>query len=173
MSYDLKALVKFSLVAASLSLVPAAMADHGGPHRKKLGMAGCGFGSTLIKSKKKWPQFGAAILNGLGGNQTFGITSGTSNCVAPRSRMANNDQKVFMENNLASISKEAAKGQGETLAALAEVFGCPQQEFFALSKSQYNDIFAEYDADAVLTQYRSKLSGSEALGNQCANLSAS
>ncbi|MFQ5561511.1 MAG: DUF3015 family protein, partial [Nitrospinota bacterium] len=46
------------------------------------GSAGCGFGSTLIKENKVLHHIGATILNSVSGNQTFGISSGTSGCGA-------------------------------------------------------------------------------------------
>jgi len=50
----------------------SAMAD-------SFGMAGCGLGSMLIQSNGK-EQIFVATTNGSSGSQTFGITSGTSNC---------------------------------------------------------------------------------------------
>src|SRR6266545_2071443 len=44
------------------------------------GLAGCGLGSMLIGSKPGIVQIFAATTNGSFGTQTFGITSGTSNC---------------------------------------------------------------------------------------------
>ena len=44
------------------------------------GAAGCGFGGMLIKENKILHQIGAWFLNGILGNQTFAMTSGTSDC---------------------------------------------------------------------------------------------
>ena len=42
---------------------------------------GCGLGSMIIKNQNSTMlQAIAATTNGTSGNQTFGITSGTSNC---------------------------------------------------------------------------------------------
>src|SRR5262245_61167540 len=45
------------------------------------GQAGCGLGSMLFgKDNSKLMQVLAATTNGIGGNQSFAIPSGTSNC---------------------------------------------------------------------------------------------
>ncbi len=44
------------------------------------GTAGCGLGSMAFGNQKGAIQILAATTNGLFGTQTFGITSGTSNC---------------------------------------------------------------------------------------------
>src|SRR5262245_21507042 len=47
------------------------------------GMSGCGLGSILFGTdQNKVMQILAATSNGCFGSQTFGITSGTSNCVS-------------------------------------------------------------------------------------------
>ncbi len=45
------------------------------------GTAGCGLGSIVIGSKPGMMQIFAATTNGTSASQSFGITSGTSNCV--------------------------------------------------------------------------------------------
>src|SRR6186713_935077 len=44
------------------------------------GPAGCGLGSMIFEPDSGFTQVFAATTNGTSGNQTFGITSGTSNC---------------------------------------------------------------------------------------------
>ena len=44
------------------------------------GDAGCGLGSILFGAKPGFVQVFAATTNGTFGSQTFGITTGTSNC---------------------------------------------------------------------------------------------
>ena len=44
------------------------------------GPAGCGLGSIVMGSKPGFMQVFAASTNGCSGSQTFGITTGTSNC---------------------------------------------------------------------------------------------
>ena len=47
------------------------------------GMAGCGLGSILFGAKPGKIQILSGTTNGIYGNQTFGISSGTSNCDIP------------------------------------------------------------------------------------------
>src|SRR5437879_7933945 len=42
--------------------------------------SGCGLGSMLIKDNTAWKQVFGATTNGFVGNQTFGISTGTSGC---------------------------------------------------------------------------------------------
>ena len=57
----------------------------------KYGPAGCGLGSLIFDADSGWTQIFAATTNGTSGNQTFGITSGTSNCdTGPTKQSAKN-----------------------------------------------------------------------------------
>ena len=86
------------------------------------GTAGCGLGSMLIGSKPGIVQIFAATTNGFLGNQTFGITSGTSNCGTSGGAVAST--KNFVETNRAVVAKDIARGQGETIATLSTMAGC-------------------------------------------------
>ena len=53
---------------------------------------GCGLGSEIISDKNSvLMQIVAVTTNGTSGNQTFGITSGTSGCEKP-AKLVNNDK---------------------------------------------------------------------------------
>ncbi|QQR88624.1 MAG: DUF3015 family protein [Myxococcales bacterium] len=66
------------------------------------GAAGCGLGSMLIDSDG-FVQVFAATLNGTSGNQTFGITSGTSNCGDTSPNI--NSAKAFIQTNREALAK--------------------------------------------------------------------
>lgn len=108
------------------------------------GPAGCGLGSTVIfPDANQWYEHVlAATTNGTSGNQTFGMTSGTLGCEA-----ANGPLKlaqVFMDENMDQLAAEAAVGQGETLAALAEVMGVEAQDTAAFNRviqSNFDSMF--------------------------------
>jgi len=85
------------------------------------GQAGCGLGSLAVK-KNNWLQIFAATLNGFSGNQTFGISSGTSNCDG--SQPSKSSAKAFIETNRVALSKEIAQGGGESVASLSTLAGC-------------------------------------------------
>jgi len=88
------------------------------------GDAGCGLGGQVIKSNSKLAQLGATFLNSLSGNQTFGISSGTSGCTA--SGLVQNEKQIqyFVEVNQEELTREMAQGHGSKVSTLAALNGC-------------------------------------------------
>ncbi len=87
----------------------------------KYGSAGCGLGSIVFGPGTGIVQIFAATTNGTSGTQTFGITSGTSNCdTGPSAETAKN----YVEANRTQLAKEITRGKGATLSGLAELAGC-------------------------------------------------
>jgi hypothetical protein len=107
--------------AAPAAPAPAPMASSGGGGAK-YGAAGCGLGSIVFGSKPGFMQVFAATTNGTSASQTFGITSGTSNCnsSAPSGMAA----RQFIETNRQAFAKDASRGSGETIVSLATLSGC-------------------------------------------------
>jgi hypothetical protein len=87
----------------------------------KYGTAGCGLGSIIFGGGTGFTQIFAATTNGSSGNQTFGITSGTSNCDAAASTES---AKNFVEANRVALAKDISRGKGQTLTSLSELAGC-------------------------------------------------
>ena len=85
------------------------------------GLAGCGLGSLVFGDQKGAIQILAATSNGIG-IQTFGITSGTSNCVDSASPAKG--AQIFIEGNREALAKDAARGSGETITTLTALAGC-------------------------------------------------
>ena len=109
------------LVGAVLASASSFALAAGGP-------AGCGLGTAVVfPSANQWYQHVlAATTNGTSSNQTFGMTSGTLGCEA-----ANGPLKLaqaFIDENMDQLAADTAKGEGETLAALAEVIGIQEQD---------------------------------------------
>src|SRR6476620_4123342 len=75
------------------------------------GMAGCGLGS-LIFGPVNTPgaQILAATTNATFGSQTFGITSGTSNCVSGGVVALDREQTAFAEVNFNDLKRDMASG---------------------------------------------------------------
>ena len=74
------------------------------------------------------------------GMQTFGISSGTSNCTNNGQIVKNEQVNVFASINFENLSQEMAQGQGEHLASLATLIGIPavdQPAFFSLTQERY------------------------------------
>jgi Protein of unknown function (DUF3015) len=98
-------------------------AEAGGIHGSgRYGTAGCGLGSMAFGDQKGAIQILAATTNGLFGTQTFGITSGTSNC--GESAVGTAGTKTFIEGNREALAKDAARGSGETINTLSVLAGC-------------------------------------------------
>jgi len=108
---------------------------------------GCGLGKLLWREaegkNKIVQQVLAATTNGTG-MQTFGISSGTSDCT--NDGVVKNDQKVpvFANVNFENLRQEMAQGRGEYLVSLATLLGVPadrRSEFFSLMQEKYATIF--------------------------------
>jgi Protein of unknown function (DUF3015) len=85
------------------------------------GLAGCGLGSLVFGDQKGAVQILASTTNGTVGSQTFGISSGTSNCVESSGTQG---ARTFIEGNREALAKDAARGGGETVATLSAIAGC-------------------------------------------------
>ena len=109
---------KVMMVAAALMLTAASARAQ---DKTTYGAAGCGLGSLIFGNQKGAVQIFAATTNGLFGNQTFGITTGTLNC---GDTMIGSSAKVFIETNREALAKDISRGQGETVKNLATIAGC-------------------------------------------------
>ena len=108
---------------------------------------GCGLGSMIIKDDSSAVLLALqATTNGTSGNQTFGITSGTSGCKKTKFVM-NERAEEFVASNMDQLAKEIAMGQGESVDTLAELLAVEDKEAFASAlQANYNSI---YSADNV------------------------
>lgn len=136
------------------------------------GAAGCGFGGLLIKDNKKLPQIGAWLLNGVLGNQTFGISSGTSECGSSGPAPAEKEQKSFIENNYHSLAREMATGEGEELRTLAGLLGCPSGQvgdFGVFAQKNYASLFKSDGTTPaeMLDALKEALSGDQRFASSC------
>ena len=86
------------------------------------GTAGCGLGSIVFGNSPGIVQIFAATTNGTFATQTFGITSGTSNCVDGGG--GGPTAAAFIQTNRQALSKEISRGNGETIANLSTLSGC-------------------------------------------------
>lgn len=102
------------------------------------GTAGCGLGSMVFGNEKGAIQVLAATINGTG-VQTFGITSGTSNC--GEGLFAKAEVNSFIESNSVALENDIARGQGETLSTLNDMLGCGA-EFNSTLQQNYKSIYA-------------------------------
>ncbi len=125
---------------------------------QKYGMAGCGLGSVLFGNEGGFSQVFAATTNGTSGNQTFGISSGTSNCEGA-SGMRSSRAADYVIANRIQIETDAARGQGESIDALASLSGCDSQQLASSLQSGYSQIFgAEASNETVSNRVIERLS---------------
>lgn len=134
----------------------------------KIGPAGCGLGHIILGGKDM-PLI-AATLNGTGG-QTFGITTGTSEC-----NQGGRDMAIlnYIQNNKIALEKDIARGQGESIVALAQITGCANEsQLSSALKGHYSEIFptAERAAAQITDSIKSVINASPELTATCAPLS--
>lgn len=108
---------------------------------------GCGLGSMIIKDDSTAVMLALqATTNGTLGNQTFGITSGTSGCQKTKFVM-NERAEEFVASNMDQLAKEIAMGHGETIDTLAELLDIEDKATFSASlQENYNSIYTSKDA---------------------------
>jgi len=97
-------------------------------HAQGYGMAGFGTQNTAAM------QILAATTNGTFASQTFGITSGTSNCVSGGVVKSQREQAAFAEVNFQDLKRNMASGGGEFLTSFATLLGCEDNAKPVLAK---------------------------------------
>ena len=104
---------------------------------------GCGLGSLIIKNQNTVVlQALAATTNGTSGNQTFGITSGTSNCDKPSNFVSNDKLNKFVGENMDELALDISAGKGETLATVAKLMNVENtQEFSSKLQANFSNIY--------------------------------
>jgi hypothetical protein len=111
-----------------------------------IGMAGCGLGSMAFGNDNGKVQILAATTNGTFGSQTFGITSGTSNCV-DSGTMAS---AMYIAVNQESLKKDIARGEGESLNGLSQILKCSNPT--ALNNTLQENYSAIFSSDNVKSE---------------------
>ena len=111
------------------------------------GMAGCGLGSVLFgETESRGGQVLAATTNGIYGNNTFGMSSGTSNCVPEESETTaqlKKNMEMFVAANREALANDIAKSNGETITTLSGMMGCKDSTYLgAKLQTRYEKIFA-------------------------------
>lgn len=136
--------MKKILLTVAVSLTMASAAFAAGNARSNVG---CGLGTMLWENKADNSilfQASQATTNGTSGSQTFGLSSGTSECSQP-SKFAQNEKLMhFVQANMDNLAKDIAMGKGETLDTFAEMLGvapADQHAFNARLQANFGKIF--------------------------------
>jgi hypothetical protein len=111
---------------------------------------GCGLGSIIFKGQEGLlSQTCAATFNGIYGNQTFGITTGTSNCTKTTSLTSNEKLNKFVGDNMDNLAMDISKGGGEYLSTLATLLDTPVEQRTALYKTLQANFSQIYTSETV------------------------
>jgi len=109
---------------------------------------GCGLGTIMWGNKADgsvMSQSLQATTNGLLGNQTFGITTGTLECSQPANVVNNEHLNRFVLSNMDNLARDIARGEGENLDAFAELLQVPVEkraEFAARLQGNFEKVFS-------------------------------
>jgi hypothetical protein len=118
------------------------------------GMAGCGLGSVLFgESESRGGQILAVTTNDFYSNNTFAMSSGTSNCVPEESETTaqlKKNMEMFVSANREALANDIAKSNGETITTLSGIMGCKDSTYLgAKLQTRYERIFASNENAAV------------------------
>ncbi len=130
----------------------------------RYGAAGCGLGSMAFGDTPGAVQILAATTNGLFGTQTFGITTGTSNC---GTSLFAQGTKNFVDANREALAKDISRGQGEAIGALTVINACQDSHAVgAALQRNFSSIFPSESAsnEDVTNAILSTLQSDESLG---------
>ena len=129
----------------------------------------CGWGSKLFDGQRGLaPQVLGATTNGSTGNQTFGISSGTSGCTQDGLVKSTWKTALFIDGNKEKLARDMSLGNGETLDSLAMLMGVRDEHksaFFRATKDNFGRIFASENAstDQILVSLKQVLGESRDL----------
>ncbi|RKZ11686.1 hypothetical protein DRQ53_01815 [bacterium] len=122
---------------------------------------GCGIGTIIFEGKEGLlSQACAVITNGIFGNATFGITSGTIGCAKAESFASNEQLDRFVGDNMDQLAMDISRGEGDyllTLAVLLDVPAAERGEFYGMLQSNFSTIYP--DAGVTHTDVLNNLEG--------------
>jgi hypothetical protein len=139
------------------------------------GMAGCGLGSLLFGNDNTvLMQVLAATTNGTFGTQTFGITSGTSNCTMGGVVKAEREQAAFAEVNFQDLKRNMAAGGGEYLTSFSTLLGCEDSAkptFFKMTQDKYESILPSEKTGPIdmVVAIKAQIKSDARLANACSD----
>lgn len=137
--------MKRIFIAVILSTAPVlASADN---------IGSCGWGTKLFDgSAGPAPQVLAVTTNGTLGNQTFGISSGTSGCTQDGTVKSNWKTSMFIDGNKERLARDMSIGRGETLDTLAHLIGVREQDRAKFNRAAQQNLARIFPSDDVATE---------------------
>jgi hypothetical protein len=129
------------LIAVVISAVPAfAFAQ-----QNNIGT--CGWGAKLFDGQSGIaPQVLAVTTNGTSGNQTFGITTGTSGCTQDGVVKSSWKTAMFIDGNKDRLARDMSIGNGETLDSLAHLIGVREGDRAAFGRAMQANVSVIFPA---------------------------
>jgi hypothetical protein len=113
----------------------------------------CGWGSKLLEGQKGVvPQVLAVTTNGTLGNQTFGITSGTSGCTQDGTVTSNWKTSMFIDGNKQRLARDMSIGSGETLDSLAHLMGVREEDRAQFNRAAQSNLAKIFPSENVPTE---------------------
>src|SRR6476619_628295 len=144
--------MKKLLIAVAVALPMSAMAAG------ENNIGNCGWGSKLFDGQSGIaPQVLGATTNGTFGNQTFGITSGTSGCTQDGTVKSSWKTALFIDGNREALARDMSVGSGETLDSLALLMGVEVQDrdaFNRAAKANFARIFVNDATPEIMAALR-------------------
>lgn len=136
------------------------------------GMAGCGLGSVLFgESESRGGQILASTTNNTYSNNTFGMSSGTSNCVpdkAENTAAVKKNMELFVTTNREALANDIVKSNGETITTMASIMGCSDTKYLSAKlQSRYETIFDSKENARVADNMYNTVSSDRYLLENC------
>jgi len=136
---------------------------------RSYGMAGCGLGTYVFQENNQM-QILAATTNGTFGSQTFGITTGTSNCETGPNVAVAEKLDQFLVVNSSQVAEDLSRGNGEALKTVTGILGCKADQALNQElKAHFSDIFVSHDmrVDEISDSFVSVVKSNAVLKSAC------
>lgn len=140
----MKKLVAVMAVAALFPAVALAQQNN---------IGSCGWGAKLFDGQSGIaPQVLGATTNGTFGNQTFGITSGTSGCTQDGAVKSTWKTAMFIDGNKERLARDMSVGGGEALDSLAHLLGVEAGDRAAFNRVARDNMQRIFPSDNAGTE---------------------
>ncbi len=120
---------------------------------------GCGLGGYAIGDKEGflWNMLGTFLNHGMCSNQTFAMSTGTSDCGMPEKLAILDQMNIFVADNMDALAVDIAQGNGDSLDALAEIARIPESTrpvFYSALQNNFSRIYpnANVTSDTVVAE---------------------
>ena len=148
----MKRLIVATVTVVSLFMLAGSGFAAPGDTPGNYGAAGCGLGSMVFGNEQGPVQVLAATTNGTFGSQTFGITTGTSNCAKAAKFAGTERLNEFVAASMDNLAKDIAMGHGESLDTLAELIGISADQrpsIYAKLQANFSSIFTSEKVESA------------------------